>query len=268
MRILYFCPHWGNTLPFSAFCRRVKKAGYDGVEMDLPFGKRKKNELLQTLRDNELLLIAQYWQSIESDYAGNREQYKRHLENLIEASPLKINAQTGKDYFSFRQNMRLIADAKRLSVASGIPICHETHRGKFLFSLPVCSAAIREDPEMQITLDASHWCTVHESLLEDQLPDLQKALKAAAHIHSRIGFEQGPQINDPSAPEWSGLRERYLSWWKVAVELHKKRKTNLTVTAEFGPRPYMPVAPRSQKPLSDQWKANLYMVELFRSKFA
>jgi sugar phosphate isomerase/epimerase len=268
MRILYFCPHWGNTLPFDAFCRRVKKAGYDGVETDLPLATRKKKELLQMLRDNGLLLIGQYWQSVESNYTRNREQYKRHLDNLIDASPVMVNAQTGKDYFSFRQNMRLIADAKKRSKASGIPVCHETHRGKFLFSLPVFSAAIKEDPEIQITLDASHWCTVHESLLDDQRPDLQKALRAAAHIHARIGFEQGPQINDPSAPEWSGLRERYLSWWKVVAGLHEKQGRDLTVTAEFGPRPYMPLAPRTQKPLTDQWKANLYMVELLRSKFA
>jgi hypothetical protein len=37
MKIKFYAPEWGNILPFEFFCRNVKAAGYDGVEMALPF---------------------------------------------------------------------------------------------------------------------------------------------------------------------------------------------------------------------------------------
>lgn len=267
MKISYFCPLWGNTLPFSQFCRNVKKAGYDGVEMDLPLDKRKTRESLKVLADHGLLLIGQYWQSLEKDFRSNRKSYERYLNHLAEASPVKINAQTGKDYFLFEQNMKLIQLAKQVSSDSGIPVLHETHRGKFLFSLPVFLAAIKEDPSMRITLDVSHWCTVHESLLQDQLPALVRAFKSTGHIHSRIGFEEGPQINDPRAPEWKGLVNTYFGWWDQIVSRHVISNKDLTVTAEFGPAPYMPLLPRTKKPVSIQWDVNQHMMKLFKARY-
>jgi sugar phosphate isomerase/epimerase len=267
MNIQYFCPLWGNNLPFNTFCKNVRKAGYDGVEMDLPLNKRERKDVLNVLQGNGLLLIGQYWQSLETDFKKNKESFHRYLDNLIESNPVKLNCQTGKDYFSFEQNMQLVKLCRKLSEQSGLTICHETHRGKFLFSLPVMIQAIKADPEIRITFDASHWCNVHESLLEDQEPALKKAIKATDHIHSRVGFQEGPQINDPRAPEWSGTVNRFFSWWDQIVAIHNKNKTQLTVTAEFGPAPYMPLKPYSLKPLSKQWDVNLHMVRLFKERY-
>lgn len=37
MKIKFFCPLWGSAdLPMERFCEKVKKEGYDGVEMGLP----------------------------------------------------------------------------------------------------------------------------------------------------------------------------------------------------------------------------------------
>lgn len=267
MNILYFCPLWGNTLPFSQFCSNVKKAGYDGVEMDLPLEKKKTRELLKILDDHGLLLIGQYWQSLEKDFRSNKKNYERYLHHLAEASPLKINTQTGKDYFPLAWNMELIQIAKQISSEAGIPIVHETHRGKFLFSLPVFLQAIKEDPSMRITFDVSHWCTVHESLLQDQQAGVSRALRASSHIHSRVGFEEGPQINDPRAPEWKKTISTYFGWWDQILALHKASKKDITVTTEFGPAPYMPLLPRTQKPVSSQWEVNLHMMRLFKTRY-
>ena len=41
-------------------------------------------------------------------------------------------------------------------------------------------------------------------------PDLNEAIDAAIphvlHVHARVGFDQGPQVSDPFAPEWSQVR--------------------------------------------------------------
>ena len=65
MTIKFYTPQWGNTLPFAAFCQNVKQAGYDGVEMSLPFDIKEKREILTILKDYDLELIGQYWKYIK-----------------------------------------------------------------------------------------------------------------------------------------------------------------------------------------------------------
>ena len=67
MTIRFFAPEWGNTLPFDTFCKNVKAAGYDGVEMALPFESGEKQAILDALAAHDLKLIGQYWQSFEKD---------------------------------------------------------------------------------------------------------------------------------------------------------------------------------------------------------
>lgn len=267
MSIQYFCPLWGNTLSFNTFCKNVKEAGYDGVEMDLPLDVKERDRVLHTLKKHELSLIGQYWQSLEKDFKSNAKNYTKYLYHLAAANPALINAQTGKDYFSFEQNMQLIAIAKKISNETGVSIVHETHRGKFLFNIPVFKKAIHADDEIKIALDISHWCAVHESFLADQNSGVQSALKHTRHLHARIGHTQGPQVNDPRAPEWKATGDTFLAWWDKVVSLHSKMKKPLTITTEFGPLPYMPTMPYSNKPLAVQWDINLYMLQLLKDRY-
>ena len=80
------------------------------------------------------------------------------------------------------------------------------------------------------------------------------------YIHARIGFEQSPQVNHPFAPEWEPYLIQYLSWWKELIEIQKKKNySSFSITPEFGPFPYMPQEPFTQKSLSNQWEINLKM---------
>ena len=265
--ISYFCPHWGNVLPFDTFCKKVKLAGYTGVEMDLPVDVYENEFVINTLRKYHLKLIGQYWQSIEKNFATHKKNYKKYLYYLASANPILINTQTGKDYFSFGKNMELISIAEKISIETGIEIAHETHRGKFLYNLPVVAACLKANKNVKLTLDASHFCTVHESLLEDQQDSLNLAIKHTKHFHARIGHSEGPQVNDPRAPEWETALQAHLNWWDRIVAHHRKRKTLLSVTTEFGPTPYMPTTPFSNKPLSSQWDINVFMLELLKKRY-
>lgn len=267
MNIRFYAPQWGNSLPFDAFCKNVKGTGYDGVEMGLPFDEKEKQEILAVLSDYDLKLIGQYWQSVERDLAEHALNYEKHLRNLIAADPVFINCQTGKDYFSFNQNKTLFDLADRLSKESGIEIIHETHRGKSLYAANITHDYLTRIPDLRITLDISHWCNVHESLLEDQEEAVDLALVHTAHIHSRIGHPEGPQVNDPRAPEWAEVLEKHLKWWDKIVEIHRKNNTQLTVTTEFGPATYMPVLPYTQLPVGDQWEINVHMMNLLKKRY-
>jgi sugar phosphate isomerase/epimerase len=267
MNIKFFAPEWGNTLPFETFCRNVANAGYDGVEMALPLERAEKEHVLAVLSDHGLQLIGQYWQSFEKDIEEHASNYEKYLRNLITAGPLLINCQTGKDYFSFDKNRRLFELAAKLSVESGIPIIHETHRGKSMFAAHVTFEYLKAIPDLRITLDISHWCAVHESLLADLPDEIALAIAHTDHIHSRVGHPEGPQVNDPRAPEWGEVLNAHLTWWDQVAAIHSQRGSTLTVTTEFGPAPYMPAMPYTEMPLASQWDVNVHMMNLLKKRY-
>lgn len=267
MTIHFYAPEWGNTLPFATFCKNVKAAGYDGVEMALPFDAAGKQAVSDALGDNGLQLIGQYWQSFEKDIDAHAASYEKYLRNLIDARPVLINCQTGKDYFDASQNQRLFALAARLSAESGIPIIHETHRGKSLFAAHVTMGYLQSDPGLRIALDISHWCAVHESLLADLPEEVELAISRTDHIHSRVGHPEGPQVNDPRAPEWEEVLGVHLGWWDRVVARHRESDKPLTITTEFGPAPYMPALPYTQMPLTSQWDINVYMMSILKERY-
>ncbi|MCF0073920.1 sugar phosphate isomerase/epimerase [Dyadobacter sp. CY261] len=267
MTIRFFAPEWGNTLPFDTFCKNVKAAGYDGVEMALPLASEEKRAILDTLAAHDLELIGQFWQSFEKDIDEHAANYEKYLRNLIDARPVLINCQTGKDYFNVLQNQRLFGLAAQLAAESGIPIIHETHRGKSFFAAHVTMGYLQANPNLRIALDISHWCSVHESLLADLPDEVSVAISRTDHIHSRVGHPEGPQVNDPRAPEWEEVLNAHLGWWDRVVAHHQQNGTSLTITTEFGPAPYMPAMPYTQMPLVSQWDVNVHMMNLLKSRY-
>ncbi|RZK46938.1 MAG: sugar phosphate isomerase/epimerase, partial [Pedobacter sp.] len=155
----------------------------------------------------------------------------------------------------------------QLSKQTGIAICHETHRSRIMFAAPVTRQHIESNPDIQLTFDVSHWCNVHESMLEDQEEAVVLALQRAEHIHARIGHPEGPQVNDPRAPEWEKIVARHLQWWDAIVERKKKENSPITILTEFGPPDYMPTEPYTRKPLADQWAINVHMMKLLRKRY-
>jgi hypothetical protein len=128
MNLLFFCPRWGSeSLSWIDFCKKVKAAGYDGIEAGVSFDAADKLAMQHALNETRLLLIGQYWQSFESDFEAHQLSYKNHLDNIATLNPVKINTQTGKDYFSTAQNETLFSIAEKFTAASGIEVVHETH---------------------------------------------------------------------------------------------------------------------------------------------
>ena len=270
MEVLVFCPLWGSRdLPWQTFFAQAKEAGYDGVEMTLPFDEREREVILSLLEESGLKWIAQHHETSDRELAVYLKNYERHLHNLASAKPLFINSQSGKDFFSFAQNKAILERAAAIAAETGVKIIHETHRGKFSFSTTTTLAMLEALPDLRLTADFSHWCNVAESFLQDQQQAMQSAIARSDHIHARIGHPEGPQVNDPRAPEWQEALDHHLGWWDAIVAEHRRRgSASLTITPEFGPVPYMPAMPYSRAPLSDQWEVNLYMKDLLRTRYA
>ena len=116
MRLLFFCPRWGQEhSSYDDFCNRVKVEGYDGIEAPVPYDVAERKEQETALSKYGLLLLGQYYQSFEKDFTEHKITYEKHLRHLLSAKPVKIDSQTEKDYFSLEQNKELFALAEKLS---------------------------------------------------------------------------------------------------------------------------------------------------------
>lgn len=89
-----------------------------------------------------------------------------------------------------------------------IPISHETHRGRILYSPFVALRVADAFPSIRFTLDLSHWVVVAERKIDVDL--LAPIISRTLHVHARIGTSQAPQVADPrgeGVAEWRGYFE-------------------------------------------------------------
>lgn len=267
-KVKFFMPQWGsNKLPLTEFLDRVKKEGYDGIEMALPVEEPGRKEAIQKIRESGLLLIGQIYQANDLDTKKQIEQAKSYIRILSEARPLFINSHTGKDFFSFEQNQEIISTLTEYAKSMGVKLIHETHRGRFSFAAHVTRIFLERMPELRMTLDISHWMCVAESLLENQPTAVELIVQHTDHIHSRVGFAEGPQITDPRAPEWKNVVEAHVAVWDRIVERKRKAGEAITITTEFGPAPYMVSQPYTKQPIVNQWEINTFMKDFLTKRY-
>ena len=261
--------NWGFVGTTDQFCAAIKKEGYDGTEMWWPGSKERQEELLAALKKYNLE-VGFLCGSGEREYSAHLDAFKKQIDaatTTFGQKPLYINCHSGKDHFTYEQNKALIDYTTEAVAKNGIPIYHETHRGRMLFAAHIARNFIEKNPALRLTLDISHWCNVHESLLQDQEETVKLALSRVGHIHSRIGHEEGPQVNDPRAPEWEAAVKAHLAWWDIVVEHKVKSGEMLTVLTEFGPPNYLATLPYTNQPVADQWAINVHMMRLLRKRY-
>ena len=268
MEIKYICTYWGcEHLSAKEFLSNVMQNGYDGVEINFPDDElfivefnAELERIRNTINPNFIFIAQQVLPNKKETVNEYIDRITQRLEFLIQLKPNYINSHTGKDFFDFSDNCKIIEVCNQLTRVSGIPIWHEIHRGRFSFHLKTLVSYLDIFPKINLIADFSHFCVVSESDLHDQYDLLSKIYPNIKHIHARIGFEQSPQVNNPFAPEWKTYLEQYLSWWKEIIAIQKNKKREIcTITPEFGPFPYMPQEPFTKKPLSNQWEINLQM---------
>jgi len=268
MTVKYICTFWGcEHQSAKNFLSNVVAHGYDGVEINLPDDEVFINEFieeLQTIRNKikpDFIFIAQQVLSTQNESVNDYiQRITERLTFLNTLKPDAINSHTGKDFFDFEDNCKIIETTEHLAKISGISIWHEIHRGRFTFHLKTLLKYLDVFPNLNLIADFSHFCVVSESTLDDQQDLLKRIYPNIKHIHARIGFEQSPQVNHPFAPEWKNYLEKYRIWWKEIIQIYQnKNYSTITITPEFGPFPYMPQEPFTKKPLSNQWALNLEM---------
>jgi sugar phosphate isomerase/epimerase len=261
--------NWGYRGTMDQLCADVKQDGYDGLELWWTDKPDAQKEMVAALKKYGLE-VGFLCGGSQPDFGAHLTAFKKAIDgasNFKELKPLYINCHSGRDYFSYEQNKTFIDYTTQASAQSGIPIYHETHRGRMLFAAHIARNFMEQNPALRLTLDISHWCNVHETLLQDQSETVALALSRTGHIHARIGHAEGPQVNDPRAPEWEAAVKAHLGWWDTVVAEKKKNGQPLTILTEFGPPHYLPTVPYTNQPLADQWAINVYMMRMLRERY-
>ena len=264
--LLFFQTNWGFEGSWEDFFYKTKNSGYDGVEIWIPSNSTAQEEVSKGLKKYDLKVIYLCGTNRSLPFQESIAAYRNDLMKAIKQKPHAINSHTGSDFFTVKQNNAFLELANELSEIHQIPITHETHRGRFSYALPETKKFLDANSDFQLTLDVSHWMVVHESLLLEQEALLDEVLDRTQHIHARVGFEEGPQVNNPQAPEWKTTLERHLSLWETVIKKRWKEGKIPTITTEFGPPNYLPTEPFTQKPLSNQWEANLFIMNALKER--
>ena len=264
--VLMLATNWGFGGSWEEFAVKVKASGYDGVEVWFPGEEKSRTEFLSAMAKHNLPFGFVLGGS-DKNPVKHLEQFKESLNAAVKTKPLYVNCHSGKDFFNYDQNKKFIDLSYQVGKDTNVPIYHETHRGRILYSSPIAKNYIETIPGLRLTLDISHWCNVHESLLADQEESIALALSRTDHIHARVGHAEGPQVNDPRAPEWDSAVKAHFAWWDKVVEQKRKEGQRLTILTEFGPVDYMPALPYTRQPVADQWEINAYMMEVLRKRY-
>ncbi|MDX1942074.1 MAG: sugar phosphate isomerase/epimerase [Saprospiraceae bacterium] len=258
--------NWGFNGSMDAFCAKAKTEGYDGIEV----WWTPDPALFEALKKYELevgFLVG----AGEKDYDIHLANFIKNLEaatNNKMQRPLYINCHSGKDFFSFEQNLAFFDATTKISKQTGIIICHETHRGRILYNAPLTKAFMEKRADLTLTVDLSHWCCVHESLLGDIDEIVMMALDRADHIHARVGHAEGPQVSDPRAPEWATAVNAHFRWWDKVVERKRNAGEDITILTEFGPPDYLWSLPYTRQPIANQWDINVHMMQILRKRYS
>lgn len=267
MRLVFSKSKWEMwDDPMETFVTRAAGDGFTATELFLRPVPEPPDEIVALHREHSLDIIGQILTE-GTNPADHLRSLETQFERALQCGSVLVNHHAGRDIFAFEDNVRIFQRIIDLGREHGVPVVVETHRGRPTYSAVETRCYLEALPELRLAADFSHWMVVHESDLGDQPETVEQAIRRSDHIHARVGYEEGPQVPDPRAPEWEGHVASHLRLWQRIVDRHRNAGTEvLTITPEFGPPNYMHTLPFSNEPVADVWEINVHMKELLENR--
>ena len=280
---------WGlEALGLDASVKAVKAAGFHGVEASLgdmgyqnstPRDFSKVMAFKNLCIELDLKVVAGVYSSWQ-DYEGpwEKKSVSQHLSQLefqfqavsvLSGVVTHINIHSGSDDFSDSESREYFGEATKLQERYTLPFVefgHETHRGRILYSPWTTRELLRDFPNLQLTLDLSHWIVVCERLLETdyEWTWLQsQVIPRVAHVHARVGHAQAPQVSTTDDPAFASEVAYFDRVWKSVHQHRQSQGLDSTLCLEYGPYPYQPKGALDVPDIS-----NLIISELTRLRSA
>jgi hypothetical protein len=177
---------------------------------------------------------------------------RQQIETCLDPTPLFFNGHSGSDAWELDEAEEFYLRCAELETELGVTISHETHRSRYFGNPWNTMRLLERVAEVRLTCDFSHWVCVAERLLDDAEPIFERVARNCHHVHARVGYEEGPQVSDPRAPEWRNHLLAHERWWDLIWKTQAEMGVSeSTLTPEFGPFPYLHAMPFTQEPIAD-----------------
>ncbi|SDS85684.1 Sugar phosphate isomerase/epimerase [Halopseudomonas sabulinigri] len=274
MRLDLFKTLWGHAGSVQEAATLAVDAGFVGLEAPAPADDAAVEQLQATLTEHRLDYIAEICTtgSYVPDRHATPEDHLVSLEQKLQRSkrlnPRFCNVMGGCDAWPLDVQIDFFRRAKDLADRCGIICSFETHRGRSFFNPWVTRDVLRALPDLRITCDFSHWVVVCERLMDAEWETILEVAEQAHHVHSRVGYDQGPQVPHPAAPEYAVALESHERCWQAIWASQSKRNyASSTMTPEFGPDGYLHTQPFTSMPVADLWQVNRWIGLRERDQF-
>ncbi len=274
MKLKIFKTLWGLTSTYEQAVAETLEAEMQGIEGPAPHGSQTRTHIKQLLHDNQLEYIAEvttagsYVPDRHASLEEHLDSLKQKMEYSLELQPLFITCLGGCDAWPEEKSLEFFSRAMDIAESFKVTISFETHRGRSFFNPWITQRLVEQLPLIKLTCDFSHWCVVSERLIDTEIDVINAIAGNAHHIHARVGYDQGPQVPNPAAPEYQDALHAHQSWWAILWQSMMDRNYSIaTMTPEFGPDGYLQEAPFTREPVADLWELNCWMANTERTHF-
>jgi hypothetical protein len=274
MELRVFKTLWGHQGILDDAIADGEKHGFQGIEGQPPAVPTDQREFRTKLSEQGLDYIAEictagsYVPDRQASPAQHLESLRRQAGEAMACDPLFLTVIAGCDAWAVQASVDFFGQAMSLGKNLGVTMSFETHRSRSLFNPWTTRDILQQLPELRLTCDFSHWCVVCERLIGTEPEILALCAERAHHVHARVGYDQGPQVPHPAAPEHSEALAAHEKWWRQIWESQRARGMVVsTMTPEFGPDGYLHCLPFTGAPVADLSQINNWMAERQQRRF-
>lgn len=274
MELKIFKTLWGHQGNLDDAIADCHEHDFDGIEGPAPSDPGERREFQNRLSDAGLEFIVEictagsYVPERQATLEAHLKSLHRQAESALECHPLFLTVIAGCDAWPTAMSIDFFGKAMDLANELGTTMSFETHRSRSFFNPWVTRDILRQFPGLKLTCDFSHWCVVCERLIDTEPDVLPLCARHAHHVHARVGYDQGPQVPHPAAPEFRAALEAHERWWSQIWQDQAARSIAFsTLTPEFGPDGYLQCEPFSGKPVANLKEINSWMAKREREQF-
>lgn len=266
MELMPFRSLWDITEGWETAFPRIKASGYRGIENGLPL-PADTQRFTDLLRQYEFSYVA-YVPTGGSTVAEHIASFRSQVEQAKRLNPQLINCHAGRDSWTFAESKQFFQSALQIAADNGVMVTHETHRGRILFNPWITRQLMDEFDGLKLCCDLSHWVCVCERIIDDQIDIIRQCAEHCEHIHARVGYEEGPQVPDPRAPEYQAHLEAHERWWSLIWAAQEAHGNTVSIlTPEYGPPPYQHTLPYTNVPVANVWDICNWITDRQRIRF-
>ena len=266
MQLLRFKTLWGHPGTPEQAAALAVAAGFDGLEAPLPQAGAARDDLAGALHGHglrwiqEICTAGSYVPRRDASVAEHLEDFETQLRDGRALGAEFANVMGGCDAWPLDDSVRFFAEAHGIAERLGVTASFETHRGRSFFNPWTTVAVLDRVPTLPVTCDFSHWAVVCERLPDSEWDCIERVAEQALHVHARVGYDQGPQVPHPGAPEYAGALASHQRCWEAVWQAQRRRGLpQTTLTPEFGPDGYLHTLPFTDAPVADLWDLNRWI---------